>query len=258
MYYSKITLTYKMSGITIIPIGNKKSSIWFNVTNKSHYPLDISATNRTGESLRVGYGDFRVFQGVTIEIEPNEAIKLRIAPNANNKMWISNQIIIIRFVHNGETFERTYVTGSRGQLGHFITARPLVPPIGRGQDDNQENEENGEDEEGGDEEGGDDEGGDDEDEDNQEDDIVEVSDDPINLEEMQQTLNTYSQLRSKVNTGNASIETLRNKVKENRKRLLDMQTELEKEENELQTAIEICSTVEQEFKKIKSTIEKKT
>ena len=250
-----------MSKILITPRQNCKTSQWFIVKNDSDLSLDITSfAGRSNARLQMGFGETRKFGSYTIEVDPNETVLIRVAPPTGQRVWSSNQMIIIQFIYDGKDFERTFITSSRGKIGHFITTR--------NPDKFHESREKTEDEKDEKDDDQDDDQDDDHDgesrektEDEKDKDEYQAKDvdgqDSVDLQVMQETLSNYSKLRAKVDNGKTTISTLRETFNESKKRLLEAETKLKKEEAELKDATEICQTIEQQFKKIKSAMEKK-
>lgn len=258
-----------MSEIQVKDRGNHKTSIWFEVCNKGKSNVDVSAShivNTKSEQLRIGFDKPRKFPSQIIEIDPDETILIRIAPPSGKKSWKSGQIIKIIFSYKDNTYERLYSTGTQHKIGRFISNyNQLIESSlsnneqedsqeDQSQDeepDNIENPENLESQE------------------NQANDLRQFSDpehqdrknqedDEIpSIQQMHETLEHYSKLRAKVNDGNVRLTELQKKYEEIKKRMLDSVIELQNEANEIKEASEICEHFEQQFKKIKHTIDKK-
>lgn len=247
-----------MSKVEVKDQGNHGTSIWLEIRNNGDDVLDMSAFHMMGtksEHLRIGFEHSRQFPSNMIEIDPDEKIIIRIAPPVDKKIWISGQIIKIIFSYQSKTYERFYKTGTKCKKGNFISNFNVLVESSLSEkdeenvDDEPDNIENPED--------------DDFQEPLEQPEVQEIPQEEeqdketLSIQQMHQTLEQYSTLRTKVNDGNARLTVLQRTFDENRKRLLDSEIELKKEEDEIKEASEICGRFEQQFKKIKSTIDKK-
>lgn len=249
-----------MSKVAVKDQGNHKTSIWLEVSNNGEDVLDMSASHMVGtksEHLRIGFENSRQFPSSMIEIDPDETVVIRIAPPIGKKIWVSGQIIKIIFSYQNKKYERFYKTGTQYKKGVFISNFNILveSSLSEKDEENVDNEpdniENPED-------------GDfqeppksPEQPEFQEIQQEEQDKETLSIQQMHQTLEQYSTLRTKVDDGNARLTVLQRTFDENRKRMLDSEIELKKEEDEIREASEICGRFEQQFKKIKSTIDKK-
>jgi hypothetical protein len=228
--------------IRVEDLGNHKTSIHMKIDNIGDITIDVSAFYKNGvnnEDLRIGFDNGRM-KIQTVEIEPNDNTLLSIAPPDNRSFWKSKETIILKFTYGEKIHQCTYITGNQQQRGRFVESSETIPSY-QEKDNPEESQEK------------DDLKEHQKPQESQEKDNPEESE-KLEISDLKNIIDRYEQFRAKVDESTKRVSSLRESYTASKKRTADIKDELDKEELEFKTAIKIQEQIEQQFKKIKTTV----